>query len=171
MHHIREKLPEIKSKLNLLIVQTEQELISYGDPTFSGKVHQGSLVLRLLTKFANNFNSSIDGTFAEISTSELCGGARLYYIFNSIFGQTLDSIDPCTGLSVQDIRTAIRNSTGPRPSLFIPEIAFDLLIKPQIKRLELPCLRCVELVFDEMLKIVNTCETKVSLKAWLFWSY
>ena len=31
--------------------------------------------------------------------------------------------NPCENLSVQDIRTAIRNSTGPRPSLFVPEIA------------------------------------------------
>ena len=161
MHHIRDRLPELKTKLNLLIVQTEQELGSYGDPTFAGKPHQGTMVLRLLTKFATNFNSSIDGTYAEISTTELCGGARLYYIFNSIFGSTLDAIDPCAGLTAQDIRTAIRNSTGPRPSLFIPEVAFDLLIKPQIKKLEIPCLRCVELVFDEMLKIVNACETKV----------
>ena len=160
MHHIREKLPELKSKLNLMIVQTEQELASYGDAGFIGKAHQGSLVLRLLTKFGNNFNASIDGTFVDISTSELSGGARLYYIFNSIFGSALDKIDPCSGLTAHDIRTAIRNSTGPRPSLFIPELAFDLLIKPQLKKLESPSVRCVELVFDELLKIVNSCETK-----------
>jgi dynamin 1-like protein len=162
INHIKEKIPDLKAKLNLLIVQTEQELYSYGDSQiFEGKAHQGSLVLKLLTKFSNNFNSSIDGTYAEVSTSELCGGARLYYIFNSIFGQSLENIDPCSGLSIQDIKTAIRNSTGPRPSLFIPEVAFDLLIKPQIKRLEAPSLRCVELVFDEMLKIVNqACESK-----------
>jgi hypothetical protein len=34
---------------------------------------------------------------------------------------------------------------GPRPSLFVPEVAFDLLVKPQIKLLEPPSLRCVEL--------------------------
>lgn len=160
MHHIREKLPELKSKLNLLIVQSEQELLSYGDTIFTGKAHQGSMMLRLLTKFCVNFNASIDGTFTEVSTMELSGGARLYYIFNSIFGQSLNSIDPCTGLTTQDIRTVMRNATGPRPSLFIPEIAFDLLVKPQIKRLEMPCLRCAELVFDEMLKIVNGCESR-----------
>ena len=30
-------------------------------------------------------------------------------------------------------RTMIRNSMGPRPSLFVPERTFDLLVKPQIK--------------------------------------
>lgn len=100
MQHIRERLPEIKSRLNLLIVQTEQELASYGDPAFTGKAHQGSLVLRLLTRFSNNFNASIDGTYVGVSTQELCGGARLYYIFNSIFGQSLDNIDPCGRMCV-----------------------------------------------------------------------
>jgi dynamin 1-like protein len=60
-------------------------------------------------------------------------------------------------LSVLDIRTAIRNSTGPRPSLFVPELAFDLLVKPQIKLLEIPSQRCVELVYEELIKICHTC--------------
>lgn len=162
MHHIRDRLPELKTKLNMLIVQTEQELASYGgESMFTGKAHQGTLVLKMLTKFSGNFTSSIDGTNCSISsTHELCGGARLYYIFNSIFGQALNAIDPCGGLSVQDIKTAIRNSTGARASLFIPEAAFDLLINPQIKRLETPALRCIELVFDELLKIISACDNK-----------
>src|SRR5690606_33842638 len=52
---------------------------------------------------------------------------------------------------------AIRNSTGPRPSLFVPELAFDLLVKPQIKLLEVPSHRCVELVYEELIKICHTC--------------
>ncbi|CRK46020.1 hypothetical protein BN1723_016630, partial [Verticillium longisporum] len=118
--------------------QTQQELASYGDMHFSGKEHRGSLILQLMTRFATSFISSIDGTSTEISTKELCGGARIYYIFNSVFGSSLESIDPTSNLSALDIRTAIRNSTGPRPSLFVPEMAFDLLVKPQIKLLEIP---------------------------------
>lgn len=110
-----------------------------------------------MTRFANGFISSIDGTSSEISTKELCGGARIYYIFNSVFGSSLESIDPTTNLSTSDIRTAIRNSTGPRPSLFVPELAFDLLVKPQIRLLEIPSQRCVELVYEELIKICHTC--------------
>ena len=118
---------------------------------------QGSLILQLMTRFASSFIASIDGTSSEISTKELCGGARVYYIFNSVFGNSLESIDPTTNLTVQDIRTAIRNSTGPRPSLFVPELAFDLLVKPQIRLLETPANRCVELVYEELIKICHTC--------------
>ncbi|CZT07500.1 probable dynamin-related GTPase DNM1 [Rhynchosporium agropyri] len=157
MAHIRERLPDIKARLNTLMGQTQQELASYGDMHFSGREHRGSLVLQLMTRFASSFISSIDGTSTEISTKELCGGARIYYIFNSVFGNSLETIDPTTNLSALDIRTAIRNSTGPRPSLFVPELAFDLLVKPQIKLLEIPSQRCVELVYEELIKICHTC--------------
>ncbi|KAK4988054.1 Dynamin-related GTPase protein [Elasticomyces elasticus] len=157
LSHIRERLPDIKARLNTLMGQTQQELASYGDVTFTGKEHRGSLILQLMTRFASSFISSIDGTSSEISTKELCGGARIYYIFNSVFGNSLETIDPTTNLSVLDIRTAIRNSTGPRPSLFVPELAFDLLVKPQIKLLEIPSQRCVELVYEELIKICHTC--------------
>lgn len=109
-----------------------------------------------MTDFSRDFVSSIDGTSLEISTKELCGGARVYYIFNEVFGNALQSIDPAQNLSLTDIRTAIRNSTGPRPSLFVPEVAFDLLVKPQIKLLEPPSLRCVELVYEELMKICHS---------------
>lgn len=157
MSHIRERLPDIKARLNTLMGQTQQELASYGDMHFSGKEHRGSMILQLMTKFASGFISSIDGTSTEISTKELSGGARIYYIFNSVFGSALETIDPTSNLSALDIRTAIRNSTGPRPSLFVPEMAFDLLVKPQIKLLEIPSQRCVELVYEELIKICHTC--------------
>jgi dynamin 1-like protein len=157
MIHIRDRLPDIKARLNTLMGQTQQELASYGDMHFHGKEHKGALILQLMTRFATSFISSIDGTSSEISTKELCGGARIYYIFNSVFGNSLETIDPTMNLSVLDIRTAIRNSTGPRPSLFVPELAFDLLVKPQIHLLQVPSQRCVELVYEELIKICHTC--------------
>ncbi|KAL4911917.1 Dynamin central region-domain-containing protein [Aspergillus aurantiobrunneus] len=164
MSHIRDRLPDIKARLNTLMGQTQQELASYGNKQFSGKEHRGSLILQLMTRFASSFISSIDGTSSEISTKELCGGARIYYIFNSVFGNSLDTIDPTQNLSVSDIRTAIRNSTGPRPSLFVPELAFDLLVKPQIKLLDPPSQRCVELVYEELIKICHTCGSQELLR-------
>ncbi|KAI7868478.1 Dynamin central region-domain-containing protein [Spinellus fusiger] len=159
--HIKEKLPELRSRLSSLMSQTQQDLAQLGEPSLTTESeHHGALVLHMLTRFANAFVAAIDGTCYELSTKELCGGARIYYIFNHVFGNALDAIRPCSHLTNNDIRTAIRNSTGPRPSLFVPEIAFDLLVKPQIKLLETPSLRCVELVYEELLKICHASEDK-----------
>lgn len=169
MNHIRERLPDIKAKLNTLMGQAEQELASYGDiPSLmsDSKEARGAMVLNLMTKFANSFVNSIDGTtMNELSTKELCGGARIYYIYNDVFGSQLAAINPTHNLSIRDIRTAIRNSTGPRPSLFVPELAFDLLVKPQIKLLEQPSHRCVELVYEELMKIVHSvCSSNIGVE-------
>lgn len=83
------------------------------------------------------------------------------YIFHETFGKTLDSIHPLTGLTKMDILTAIRNATGPRPALFVPEVSFELLVKRQIRRLEEPSLRCVELIHEEMQRIIQHCGTEV----------
>lgn len=167
MNHIRDKLPDMKARLNTLMGQTQQELNAFGDAAVFGDVNsQGSLVLRLMTQFARDFVASIEGTSLDISTKELCGGARIYYIFNDVFGHALGSIDSTAGLDAQDIRTAIRNSTGPRPSLFVPEVAFEILVKPQIKLLEAPALRCVELVYEELVRICHNCTSTVSLHSY-----
>jgi len=63
-----------------------------------------------------------------------------------------------------DILTAVRNATGPRPALFVPEVSFELLVKKQITRLEDPCLRCVELVHEEMQRIIQQCGTSEMIR-------
>lgn len=168
MNHIRERLPDIKAKLNTLMGQAEHELESYGPAPMEcdSKEARAAMVLSLMTKFANTFVNSIEGTsMNDFSTKELCGGARIYYIYNEVFGSQLALINPTHNLSVHDIRTAIRNLTGPRPSLFVPELAFDLLVKPQIRLLETPSQHCVEMVYEELMKIVhNVCALKVGVE-------
>ncbi|XP_070802740.1 dynamin-1-like protein isoform X4 [Pituophis catenifer annectens] len=153
MHHIRDCLPELKTRINVLAAQYQSLLNSYGEPVDD----KSATLLQLITKFATEYCNTIEGTAKYIETSELCGGARICYIFHETFGRTLESVDPLGGLNTIDILTAIRNATGPRPALFIPEVSFELLVKRQIKRLEEPSLRCVELVHEEMQRIIQHC--------------
>ncbi|XP_038603974.1 dynamin-1-like protein [Tachyglossus aculeatus] len=155
MHHIRDCLPELKTRVNVLTAQYQSVLQSYGQPI----ADQNATLLQIITKFATEYCNTIEGTARNIETSELCGGARMCYIFHETFGRTLESIDPLAGLTMLDILTAIRNATGPRPALFIPEVSFELLVKRQIKRLEEPSLRCVELVHEELQRIIQHCST------------
>nr|XP_033808951.1 dynamin-1-like protein [Geotrypetes seraphini] len=153
MHHIRDCLPELKTRINVLAAQYQSLLNSYGEPVDD----KSATLLQLITKFATEYCNTIEGTAKYIETSELCGGARICYIFHETFGRTLESVDPLGGLNTIDILTAIRNATGPRPALFVPEVSFELLVKRQVKRLEEPSLRCVELVHEEMQRIIQHC--------------
>ncbi|CAH4033236.1 unnamed protein product [Pieris brassicae] len=157
MHHIRDCLPELKVRVNVMISQFQSLLNSYGEDVSD----KSQTLLQIITKFASAYCSTIEGTARNIETTELCGGARICYIFHETFGRTLDSIHPLVGLTRMDILTAIRNATGPRPALFVPEVSFELLVKRQIRRLEDPSQRCVELVHEEMQRIVQHCGTEV----------
>jgi dynamin 1-like protein len=157
MHHIRDCLPELKTRVNVMASQFQTLLNSYGAEV----VEKNTTLLQIITKFASSYVATLDGTARNIETSELCGGARICYIFHETFGRTLDSIHPLSGLTSMDILTAIRNSNGPRPALFVPEVSFELLVKRQIRRLEEPSLRCVELVHEEMQRIIQHCGNEV----------
>ncbi|VDM36822.1 unnamed protein product [Toxocara canis] len=153
MHHIRECLPQLKVRVNVMMAQCQSLLTSYGEPVQD----HGRTLLQIINRFATAYTDTIDGTSKNIETSELCGGARICYIFHETFGRVLESIDPLGDLTQLDILTAIRNATGPRPTLFVPETSFELLVKRQIRRLEEPSLRCVELVHEELQRIVQHC--------------
>ena len=43
----------------------------------------------------------------------------------------------------------------------MPEVSFELLVKRQIRRLEEPSLRCVELAHEEMQRIIQHCGSEV----------
>ncbi|XP_012268661.1 dynamin-1-like protein isoform X3 [Athalia rosae] len=157
MHHIRDCLPDLKTRVNVMVSQFQTLLNSYGEDVGD----KSQTLLQIITKFASSYCATIEGTARNIETTELCGGARICYIFHETFGRTLDSIHPLAGLTRMDILTAIRNATGPRPALFVPEVSFELLVKRQIRRLEEPSQRCVELVHEEMQRIIQHCGTEV----------
>lgn len=137
MHHIRDCLPELKTRINVLAAQYQSLLNSYGEPVDD----QSATLLQLITKFAAEYCRTIEGTAKYIETAELwvspawqsyqhiwiftqicprhwsfyfsssCGGARICYIFHETFGRTLESVDPLGGLTTIDVLTAIRNAT------------------------------------------------------------
>ncbi|KAK4740004.1 hypothetical protein R3W88_003701 [Solanum pinnatisectum] len=74
----------------------------------------------------------MEGKNEELSTSELFGGARNHHIFQDIFVKSLEEVDPCEDLTDDDIRTAIQNAMGPKSTLFVPEVPFEVLIRRHI---------------------------------------
>ncbi|KAL6738462.1 hypothetical protein Aduo_012008 [Ancylostoma duodenale] len=153
MHHIRNCLPALKARVSIMHAQCQADLQAFGEPVDD----KSRTLLQIITRFATAYTSTIEGTARNIETTELCGGARICFIFHETFGKSLECVNPLENLTEMDILTAIRNATGPRPALFVPEVAFELLVKRQIQRLEEPSLRCVELVHEEMQRMVKHC--------------
>ncbi|KAF0697684.1 Aste57867_11655 [Aphanomyces stellatus] len=161
MHHIRDCLPDIKSRISSMLSELDLEMDSMGNPTGEmTKTALGATLLQLLSHFSSSFINSLDGRQPNANDmTELYGGARISYIFNELFTKSVQAVDPFDQLSDNDIRTTIRNANGPRQSLFVPEVSFELLAKRQIARLEAPGLQCVDFVFDELQRVTSQCET------------
>ncbi|KAH9317838.1 hypothetical protein KI387_019607, partial [Taxus chinensis] len=119
-------IPQLAKKLNYILVQHvafHNWHSTYGKITES-KAGQGALLVNILTKYSEAFTSVVEGKNEDMSTAELSGGARIHYIFQSIFVKSLELVDPCDDLTDDDIRTAIQNATGPKNALFVQEIPF-----------------------------------------------
>jgi dynamin 1-like protein len=147
-----------------MLIDTQRQMDGLGDATDSlNGNQQGAVLLRMLSNFAAKFSDAIAGKGnvggETVEMSELYGGARISFIFNDVFGRRLKALDPFEGLDDEDIRTAIANANGPRPSLFVPEQSFDLLVRRQVARLEQPGLQCVDLVFNEMQRMALQSES------------
>lgn len=158
MLHIQSSLPEIRNRIQATIGETQSELESYGSKGLLEDVDRGGILLPLISKYCSHLNDALDGRSPDVSTTELYGGARISFVFTDVFGQVLESINPLDLLSDHDIRISIRNASGPRPALFIPEVCFELLVKKQIERLLVPSLDCVDLVFHELGRVALQCE-------------
>ncbi|TKY59445.1 Dynamin-related protein 3A [Spatholobus suberectus] len=154
--HIKAVLPGLRARISASLVTLAKEHASYGEITES-KAGQGALLLNILSKYCDAFSSMLEGKNEKMSTSELSGGARIHYIFQSIFVRSLEEVDPCEDLTDDDICTAIQNATGPKSALFVPEVPFEVLVRRQISRLLDPALQCARFIYDELMKISHRC--------------
>ena len=161
LHHIRQTLPDIKGKIEATLKKYQQELMNLGPETMDSA---SSVVLSMITDFANEYNGILDGEAKEISSQELSGGARISFVFHEVFKNGVDSLDPFDQIKDSDIRTIMYNSSGSAPSLFVGTEAFEVLVKQQIRRFEEPSLRLINLVFDELVRMLKqiVSQTKYS---------
>ena len=93
MHHIRDRLPELKTRVNVMASQFQTLMNSYGQDV----IDKNTTLLQIITKFASSYVATVDGTARNIEKAELCGGARICYFFHETYGRTLDIIHPLTG--------------------------------------------------------------------------
>ncbi|XP_020247352.1 dynamin-related protein 3A-like isoform X2 [Asparagus officinalis] len=156
VQHIKAVLPGLKSRINAQLVTVAKEHAAFGDVAES-KAGQGVKLLNILAKYSEAFCSMVEGKNEELSTAELSGGARIHYIFQSIFVKSLEEVDPFEDVTDEDIRMAIQNATGPRSSLFVPEVPFEILVRRQIGRLLDPSLQCAKFIYDELIKMTHRC--------------
>ena len=160
--HIRQTLPALQQEVSGALSRARAELGDFGDSRLEGRNNQGALLLQMIHKFCSTYTEALDGTSVQVQeasreSGELLGGAKINHIFRAQLQESLQAVDACSGLADADISRAIRQATGTRTPLFVPEGSFEILARQQIKLLRPHCLHAVELVLDEMKRLLPTC--------------
>ena len=161
MMHIKNTLPDIKARISSSLQKYSAELNQLGDSMLG---NSANIVLQIITEFCNEYRTSLDGNNQELSSIELSGGARISFVFHELYSNGVKAVDPFDHVKDVDIRTIIHNSSGSSPALFVGTTAFELIVKQQIKRLEEPSLKCVSLVYDELIRILTNLLQKSLFK-------
>ncbi|KAF7512777.1 vacuolar protein sorting-associated protein 1 [Endocarpon pusillum] len=152
MMHIKQTLPEIKTRISTSLQKYTSELNQLGDSILGNPTN---IVLNIITEFSQEYRTVLEGNNQELSSLELSGGARISFVFHELYSNGIKAVDPFDQVKDIDIRTILYNSSGSSPALFVGTTAFELIVKQQIKRLEDPSLKCVSLVYDELVRILG----------------
>ena len=152
MMHIKQTLPDIKGRITSSLQKYTAELSQLGDSMLG---NSANIILNMITEFSNEYRTVLDGNSTELSSIELSGGARISFVFHELYSNGVKAVDPFEQVKDLDIRTILYNSSGSSPALFVGTTAFERIVKQQIRRLEEPSLKCVSLVYDELVRILS----------------
>ena len=61
------------------------------------------------------------------------------------------------------ITISIKNQLGVRVGLFTPDMAFEDVVKEQIRKLVQPAMKCIDMVSTELGEVIQRCGEGVSL--------
>ena len=154
---IRTAIPSIKESLSDTIYRKENELRALGEILIDNdEITINSFLLSAVFKFTSEYKKLIDGSIVNPNVNKCyIGAATINKIFTQNFKNEITAIDPFDKLTNEEILIVIKNTNGLKPSLFVPEAAFEVLIRQQIQRLQEPGLLCVKRVYDELLNTID----------------
>ncbi|XP_062283523.1 dynamin-2-like isoform X2 [Scomber scombrus] len=160
-NHIRDTLPGLRSKLQSQLLSLEKEVDEYKNFRPDDPTRKTKALLQMVQQFGVDFEKCIEGSGDQVDTSNLSGGAKINRIFHERFPFELVKMEFDEKELRKEISYAIKNIHGVRTGLFTPDLAFEAIVKKQIIKLKEPCLKCIDLVIQELINTVRQCTNKL----------
>ncbi|XP_062413053.1 dynamin 3a isoform X2 [Sardina pilchardus] len=161
-NHIRETLPAFRSKLQGQLLALGKEAEEYRQYQPDDPSRKTKAMLQLVQHFGQDFEKKIEGSGDQVDTVELSGGAKINRIFHERFPFDLIEMELDEKELRREITYAIKNIHGVRTGLFTPDLAFEAIVKRQIIKLKGPCIKCVDMVVEELIRTVHQCTLKLA---------
>ncbi|XP_056619934.1 dynamin 3a isoform X1 [Triplophysa dalaica] len=160
-NHIRETLPALRSRLQGQLLSLDKEAKEYQYMNSDDPSRKTKTLMQLIQHFGLDFEKSIEGSGDQVDTVELSGGAKINRVFHERFPFELVKMEFDEKELRREISYAIKNIHGIRTGLFTPDMAFEAIVKKQIVKLKGPCLKCVDMVIQELINTVQQCTNKL----------
>uniref|UniRef100_A0AAR2JQS9 Dynamin n=1 Tax=Pygocentrus nattereri TaxID=42514 RepID=A0AAR2JQS9_PYGNA len=160
-NHIRDTLPAFRSKLQSQLLALDKEAEEYRHFRPDDPSRKTKALLQMVQQFSVDFEKRIEGSGDQVDTVELSGGAKINRIFHERFPFELVKMECDDKEMRREISYAIKNIHGIRTGLFTPDMAFEAIVKKQVVKLKEPCIKCIDLVIQELINTVQQCANKV----------
>ena len=155
-NHIKAKLPEIRSDILRKSREIEDELKNLG---YEGKQSTDSSrrIHHLLTNFVDGVKFSIDGSGDDVQTKSIKGGVQINRCFYNEFEDFFDkSLSVAMNETIdKEIGLAVVNLNGVNNALFVPQKAFEAIVKMLLEQYEAPLASCVQQIREIMEDILK----------------
>ncbi|BFZ20783.1 hypothetical protein BsWGS_23821 [Bradybaena similaris] len=161
-NHIRDTLPSLRNKLQSQMLSMEKEVEEYKNFRPDDPARKTKAMMQMISQFSTDFERDIEGFGAHVSTEDISGGAKINRLFHERFPFELVKMECDERELRREIGITITNIHGIRTGLFTPDMAFENIVKKQIKRLKEPSLQCVDLVVTELSGVVRKCTEKMN---------
>ncbi|KAA8587402.1 hypothetical protein FQN60_016264 [Etheostoma spectabile] len=160
-NHIRDTLPAFRSKLQSQLLALDKEAEEYRGYRPDDPSRKTKQLLQMVQQFSVDFEKRIEGSGDQVDTVELSGGAKINRIFHERFPFELVKMECDEKEMRREISYAIKNIHGIRTGLFTPDMAFEAIVKKQVIKLKGPCVKCVDMVIQELINTVRQCSSKL----------
>eukprot|EP00064_Thunnus_orientalis_P013009 superscaffoldBa00002063_g13046 len=160
-NHIRDTLPAFRSKLQSQLLALDKEAEEYRGYRPDDPSRKTKQLLQMVQQFSVDFEKRIEGSGDQVDTVELSGGAKINRIFHERFPFELVKMECDEKEMRREISYAIKNIHGIRTGLFTPDMAFEAIVKKQVIKLKEPCIKCVDMVIQELINTVRQCSNKL----------
>uniref|UniRef100_A0A8C2CXH6 dynamin GTPase n=1 Tax=Cyprinus carpio TaxID=7962 RepID=A0A8C2CXH6_CYPCA len=160
-NHIRDTLPAFRSKLQSQLLSLDREAEEYRHYRPDDPSRKTKALLQMVQQFSVDFEKRIEGSGDQVDTVELSGGAKINRIFHERFPFELVKMECDEKEMRREISYAIKNIHGIRTGLFTPDMAFEAIVKKQVVKIKEPCIKCIDLVVQELINTVRQCSNKL----------
>ncbi|KAH0791987.1 Dynamin central region family protein [Histomonas meleagridis] len=153
VEHIRKSIPSLRTRVNQLIQDKENELKKYGSDPSSTQLNPREIVLKIITSYKSGFEDLIAGRVGNEINDDLKGGARIQHIFTTQFQKEISEVPSVSKANPREIWFLMKNHCGITVPIYAPHQAFESIIRRYIEKLRPPALKAINSVANEILNI------------------